>query len=214
MIILVVFVLLAVFVSPKITQNNESPIIAADVLLFAKVNNSHFPPFNPLMVLLTEYGREVVWSLVIALFFAFGRHIGRKAAFMMFLAMIILVPSTIVAKEAVGRLRPDVSEVDLLIATDHEYSFPSGHAVLVSAGAAITLTLFRGSKRMSAVSVLLALEASLVSISRVYVGGHYPLDVVGGTLFGTGIAFILISRENDLEKIMTAIKNRILSNRR
>lgn len=212
-IILAIFVLLAVLVSPKITQNNESPIIAADAMLFAKVNDSHFPPLNSLMILLTEYGREVVWALVMILFFVFGGHTGRKAAFAMLLAMIILVPATIVAKDAVGRLRPEIPNVDFLLAPDTEYSFPSGHAVLVSAGAALALALFKGSRKMRIITIALTAEAALVCISRVYVGGHYPLDVIGGILFGTGVAFVLISIANSLEKLMGSIKKKILPNR-
>ncbi|TBR11923.1 MAG: phosphatase PAP2 family protein [Candidatus Nitrosotenuis sp.] len=212
-IILAIFVLLSVLVSPKIAQNGKSPIIATDALLFVKVNDSHFPPLNSLMILLTEYGREVVWSLVMILFFVFGGHTGRKAAFAMLIAMIILVPSTIVAKEAVGRLRPEIPNVDFLLAPDTEYSFPSGHAVLVSAGATLALALFRDSRKMLTVSALLAAEAALVCISRVYVGGHYPLDVVGGILFGTGTALVLVSITNSLEKLMGSIKKKILPNR-
>ncbi len=212
-IILAIFVLLAALVSPKIAQSGKSQIAAADTALFVKVNDSHFSPLNSLMILLTEYGREVVWALVMILFFIFGRHTGRKTAFAMLLAMIILVPSTIVAKDAVGRLRPEIPNVDFLLAPDAEYSFPSGHAVLVSAGAALALALFRGSRKMHAISLLLAAEAALVCISRVYVGGHYPLDVIGGILFGTGTAFVLISVADSLEKLMGSIKRKILPNK-
>ena len=207
-IVLVLFVILAVLVSPKITQNN--PVISTDTLLFIKVNNSHFPPLNPFMVLLTEYGREVVWALVMIFFFIFGGNTGRKTALVMLLAMFILVPLTIAAKETVGRARPDIPNVDFLIAPDHEYSFPSGHAVLVSAGAALALGLFRNSRKMLLVSILLAIEAALVCISRVYVGGHYPFDVIGGILFGTGTAFILIGIISNLEKLMKIIRNKVL----
>lgn len=210
---LTMFVLLAVLVSPKIAQNAESPVISEDAALFVKVNSSHFSPLNSLMIILTEYGREVVWSLVMIVFFAFGRHVGRKTAFAMFLAMVILIPATIAAKEAVGRTRPEIPNGDFLLAPDTEYSFPSGHAVLVSAGATLALALFRGSGKMRVIAISLSVEAALVCISRIYVGGHYPIDVIGGILFGTGIAFILISMANGIEKLMTSIGKKILPNR-
>lgn len=211
--ILAVFVLLAALISPKITQNNESPITSMDTQLFVKVNNAHITLLNPLMIMLTEYGREIVWALVMILFFIFGANTGRKTAFVMLLAMVILIPATIGAKEAVGRLRPEIPNLDFLLASDNEYSFPSGHAVLVSAGAALALALFRGSRKMRIITISLAVEAALVCISRVYVGGHYPLDVIGGILFGTGIAFILISITNSLERLMVSIKNKVLPNK-
>lgn len=212
-IILAMFVLLAVLVSPKTSHRNDS-VESADTLLFIKVNDSHFPPLNSLMILLTEYGREVVWALVMILFFIFGGRTGRKTASIMLLAMIILIPATIGAKETVGRPRPEIPNVDFLLAADTEYSFPSGHAVLVSAGAALSLTLFRGSGKMYVISILLAIEAALVCISRVYVGGHYPLDVVGGILFGTGIAFVLVSTANSLEKLAVSMKKKLLPSKK
>lgn len=211
-VILAAFVFLAILVSPKIAQNAGSPATSADTLLFVKVNDSHFPPLNSLMIMLTEYGREVVWALVMIAFFVFGRHVGRKTAFAMLLAMIILIPATIAAKEAVGRVRPEIPSGDLLLTPDAEYSFPSGHAVLVSAGAALALALFRGSGKMRTIAILLTVEAALVCISRVYVGGHYPLDVIGGILLGTGVAFILISMSNGIERLMTSIR-KMLPNR-
>lgn len=55
------------------------------------------------------------------------------------------------------------------------------------------LALFRDSYKMKIVSIGLTIEATLVCSSRVYVGGHYPLDVVGGILLGVGVEFIFIA---------------------
>jgi membrane-associated phospholipid phosphatase len=57
-----------------------------------------------------------------------------------------------------------------------------------------------------AISLALAVEAALVCISRVYVGGHYPLDVVGGILLGVGISFILVAEERHVEQLLVRIK--------
>ena len=60
----------------------------------------------------------------------------------MAVAMIVLIPIGILAKEVVGRTRPIIPEDDFLIAPDEHYAFPSGHAHLVAAGAAVMLVLF------------------------------------------------------------------------
>jgi membrane-associated phospholipid phosphatase len=57
-----------------------------------------------------------------------------------------------------------------------------------------------------AISLTLAVEAALVCFSRVYVGGHYPLDVVGGILLGVGISFIFVAEERYVEQLLVRIK--------
>lgn len=60
-----------------------------------------------------------------------------------------------------------MQEAELLMAPDTGYSFPSGHAFIASGGAALMLALYRGSYKILAVSIGLAVEAALVCFSRV-----------------------------------------------
>jgi membrane-associated phospholipid phosphatase len=158
------------------------------------------------MILLTQYGREVVWSIAIILLFIIGGWTGKKTAVVMGLAMLVLIPVVNAAKEIVARPRPIIPQTDLLIAADSKYSFPSGHATIVSAGAAVVLMLFRDSARKLAISLILAVEAALVCFSRVYVGGHYPLDVFGGIFLGVGMALLFIGVTNYGEVVMLLLK--------
>jgi undecaprenyl-diphosphatase len=81
---------------------------------------------------------------------------------------------------------------------------------LVSAGATVALTLFRGIPRKVAVSIILAIEAALVCLSRIYVGGHYPLDVIGGILLGVGVSLFFVGIQEHIESLMVPIINRIV----
>ena len=159
------------------------------------------------MIWLTEFGREIFWPLAILLLFFVGGWSGKKTAVVIAISMLVLIPLGELAKDIVARPRPVISKSDFLIASDKEYSFPSGHAVIVSAGAAGALFLYRKTSKQYVVSIILAIEASLVCISRVYVGGHYPLDVVGGILLGVGVSVIFIGIEKRIESVMISIKN-------
>jgi undecaprenyl-diphosphatase len=206
LITLTLFVILAILVSPRLNSNANSIIIKQDALAFLKINNSHYYALNELMVLMSKYGREVVWSLTILLLLIFGGWKGKETAVIMALAMIVIIPIGTAAKDIIARPRPVIPKADYLVAADREYAFPSGHAMIVSAGATTVLALFRDSPKKLAISLALAVEAALVSFSRVYVGGHYPLDVVGGILLGVGISFIFIGEARYVEQLLMKIR--------
>lgn len=209
-VILATFLLIGVLVSPRITYySNRSPLSKADSLAFLTVNNSHLPAFNKLMIWLTQYGREVFWFIVILLLFIFGGWAGKKTAIVMTISILVLIPLGIITKDIFLRPRPAIPKSDFLIATDTDYSFPSGHAIIVSAGAAVALALFRDTYRKLTISILLTIEAVFVCISRVYVGGHYPLDVVAGILLGVGVSFIFVGIAGHLESLIMSIKNHL-----
>ena len=203
--LLVSFIILAVMISPRIVDNTNgmtSAIEESDKLIYLQVNEPHFEPLNQIMLLFSQYGRGVVWTLAGVLLFVFGGWTGKKTAIVMAITMLILIPIGSLAKETVGRVRPAMPEAELLMAPDTGYSFPSGHAVIASSGAALMLTLYRGSYKKLAVSIGLAVEAALVCISRVYIGDHYPLDIVGGVLLGVGVSFIFISITKRFEQLL------------
>ena len=207
-IVLALFVLIATLVSPRLNPYVNTTLAKSDSIAFLDANNSHFyPAFNKLMIWITEFGREVFWPIAIALLFIFGGWTGKKTAVVVAISMLVLIPLGVLAKDIVARARPVIPKSDFLIAPDKEYAYPSGHALIVSAGAAGALFLFRNTSRQLVVSIVLAIEAALVCISRVYVGGHYPLDVVGGILLGVGVSLIFVGIEKRIESVIIPIKN-------
>jgi membrane-associated phospholipid phosphatase len=90
-------------------------------------------------------------------------------------------------KAAIGRPRPFVlfPEPGPLIVGVLGDSFPSGHAATSFAGAALLARVLPGRWPV------LFLLAAGIAFSRVYVGVHYPADVVGGAILGTLVAIAL-----------------------
>jgi membrane-associated phospholipid phosphatase len=207
--VLAVFIILAMMVSPKVNLGLLNlPLIKEDTAVFLQVNKSHYTPLNQFMVLMTQYGRELVWSIVIVVLFIFGGSRGKKTAAIMALAMIVLIPIGIVSKEIVARPRPFIPKTDFILAADSQYAYPSGHATIVSAGVVILLTLFSNrnnnnpsSSKEKVLTIALSIEAAIVCFSRVYVGGHYPLDVVGGILLGAGISFLFVGQIRRIQNL-------------
>ncbi len=99
---------------------------------------------------------------------------------------------TVVIKHLFGRSRP--TEISQLINVTG-FSYPSGHT-LISASIYLTLVFFGfrffTSLRSRIVLLLLAsLLIGLIGLSRIYLGVHYPSDVLAGACFGTGWALML-----------------------
>jgi undecaprenyl-diphosphatase len=90
-------------------------------------------------------------------------------------------------KSAIDVERPSTryAEPKPLVAAPHDHSFPSGHAA-TSFAAATVLTF-----ALPRLTPLWLLIAAAVGFSRVYVGVHYPLDIVGGAALGVAVATAL-----------------------
>ena len=94
-------------------------------------------------------------------------------------------------KHLAARSRPCwLEEVDLLIKTPRDYSFPSGHTLASVIGA---MALKRADRRFGYFAIPLAV---LIAFSRLYLFVHFPSDVLASVVLGCAIAFpvLLVGR--------------------
>lgn len=71
----------------------------------------------------------------------------------------------------------------VLVARSQDYSFPSDHAVMAGA---VTAGVLLAHRRLG---VATAAAAVLMGFARVYVGAHFPIDVIVGLLFGAVVSY-------------------------
>jgi len=193
------FVILA-----SLIVSNNLPVTKWDYSVFGVINNPHDKTINKIMIGLSKYGREAVWIVTTAILFIFGKKDGRRTAILLTMAFIILIPLGSILKDEINRQRPMPLTYENLLIKESDPSFPSGHAVIVSAGAFIMLSRFNQGKRI-AISLALTVEALLVIYSRIYVGDHYPLDVIGGILLGTGVSSVVIGSSKYFDPIFSRL---------
>jgi undecaprenyl-diphosphatase len=99
---------------------------------------------------------------------------------------------TDVLKHAIGGRRPHLAHP--LVSLPHSASFPSGHAATSFACATVLSVL---APRAAPAFLLLA---AAIAYSRLYVGVHWPLDVVGGAVLGCVTALLLLSEVRRLSR--------------
>ena len=156
------------------------------LLLFIQ-NNIRLEWLNPVVVFITNLGGNAVFYFaVIALLLIFPQT--RRVGFMCLVAFFFMyVINNLCIKNIVNRTRPYEVIKDLVpigkIPSDQ--SFPSGH----TAGAfSIALVLFFRAKKYIGIPALIF--AVIIAVSRLYVGVHYPTDVLGGFAVGCLCAFL------------------------
>lgn len=133
-------------------------------------------------------------------------HLGDTGWFWIMLGIVLLIPkktrkagiaalvalaigaliTNVALKNIIARIRPYevVEGLKLLIEPQSDFSFPSGHTC-ASIGAALAMYPFLERKW----GIPLVILAVLISLSRLYVGVHYPTDVLGGAVVGAFAAW-------------------------
>ncbi len=164
-----------------------------DTTLFHFFNGSLSNPiFDFIMPIITN---QNIWAIpIIILVFGLIFKGGSRGRITAALLIIAVIATDVIAaqfiKPIIGRLRPShaiIDSINLLVHKGGKYSFVSNHAANMFCAAAV-ITYFYSKWKY----ILFAL-AAVVAFSRVYVGVHYPGDVIFGGLFGYGIAWGVIS---------------------
>lgn len=166
-------------------------LFSLDHDLFVFINQKLACGFTDKVMPVVTNGSNWVIPVVIALLFMLWKG-GRRGWGIVGGAVIVIAlcdqSSAHWIKPWVGRIRPChvVENVNLLMNCTDSFSFPSAHAANTF-GAATWFSY--GFPKLKWVLFPLAF---LVSISRVFVGVHYPLDITAGAMLGVTISLVLI----------------------
>jgi len=193
----ILFLILTAFVYYGVTESFDQSIIS---FFSQNVGN---PTLDIIMQYVTESG-EVLWMMafgILMLIIPKTRRIGITL-------MILIVLSTLLTgyiKCGVDRDRPDFEyegapfpvEISrdtyaLFCEGGYNASYPSGHAAR-----AMIIGIILGyalSERFPRGAYLLLLYPVMISISRLYVLQHFPMDVIGGTVIGIMLAGVMAKR--------------------
>ena len=153
--------------------------------------NLHCPFLDVVMPIITLLGDAgIFWIAIAALCLFFPKY--RKMGLSMGVSLLIgLLVCNVLLKPLVGRIRPYDYQLEhfgktiqLLVAAQHDFSFPSGHTI-ASFEAATAILLHN--RKLGIVAMILAV---LISFSRLYLYVHYPTDVLTSVVLGIGIAFL------------------------
>lgn len=168
-----------------------------DARLFLALNHGvASPAMDDLMLMLTTPKLSAHILVLLALFIAVRK--GYDAFFVILLVFFAVGIADFTAsgimKPLFHRLRPcfALEGVRLLVDQSHSWSFASSHAANSTAIATLVWLFFwQGEAVDKAFTAVVIAYAAMVAFSRIYIGVHYPGDVLGGIVIGLASAALI-----------------------
>ncbi len=167
--------------------------------------------FDYLFIIISESRVFTMLVIILVLAAYWKGDIRLKLAIALAVICVALADPTThyILKKFFARLRPchSLDDVRLLVGCGGLYGFPSNHAVNSFAIAAVLSFFYR---RLTSLLVALAI---IVGLSRVYLGKHYPSDVLAGAILGVlAAAFVIyLARWLVLRLLRTGVRETNLS---
>lgn len=155
-----------------------------EVIKFLQSFSSDF--LNSFMVFVTHFGSlYVLMFFICIIYWCYNKEVGYKMAIVISCSFVLnsLLKGFVQSPRPIGY--DGVFSLANFTATG--YSFPSGHAQNIMAFS-VSLFIFTRNKLMFALNSILVI---LVSISRIYLGLHWPIDIFGGIVMALIISIVL-----------------------
>lgn len=155
-----------------------------DKFLLEFINLSYHNMLLDNLALLVSYmGLVFFWVIIAVILYCFGNEKGKNVAKKMIIVLILITIVTQLIKLLVMRPRPYTELSSLVVlATESDFSFPSGHT---STSVSMIYLLAKEYD-----NYWLWIIPIMVALSRMYIGVHYPSDVLGGFLIGLFVAYV------------------------
>jgi len=171
-----------------------------DYLLFTTINGlaGRSAVVDALMVGSAKY-LPLIFALALIALWLTWKPRNQRGAFLAGGSALIALGIGQLIGYAFPRPRPYVAHsVNLLITRSADTSFPSDHATL---GFAVAVMVWQYNRRVGAWLLILAF---ILAFSRVFVGAHYPGDVVGGAILGsvTSVVIAILSELAPLRRVL------------
>ncbi|SHF25911.1 undecaprenyl-diphosphatase [Thermoanaerobacter uzonensis DSM 18761] len=173
-----------------------------NLTLFHMINGlaGHNIFLDKIMTFIAVYS-PILYGMLMLVQWFIGGDKGKKTSMNAFFAAIIALGLNLIISTVYFEPRPFVHhKVNLLVKHPADASFPSDHA---SGGSALSFTELMYDKIIGSIMMVLTL---LLLFARIYVGVHYPLDIIAGFIIG----FISSKILRGLEGILSPVEGYII----